>query len=73
VKVREQFHYICCSECGVKWQVAERIDTRHGYTCPDCDRKRMRREAIRGNLDYFVRAYGMTWHGVSRSKRREVS
>ncbi len=60
--MRPGYRYVCCSRCGVRWQVDKECDTRYGYFCPDCNRYRDKQDAIKNNRDYSAYMFYGTWH-----------
>ena len=67
--MRTGYRYICCSRCGVRWNVGTEYDTRRGYYCPDCNRYRDKQDAIKTNRDYFVHTFFGKWHGVRQPRK----
>lgn len=63
--MRPGYRYVCCSRCGVRWNVEPEHDTRYGYICPDCNRRRDKQDAVENNIDYSVYTFHGIWHGVN--------
>ncbi|WMI80944.1 hypothetical protein [Anaerotignum sp. MB30-C6] len=67
--MRVGYRYICCSRCGERWNIAKTANTRHGYLCPECNRKKDKQYAVDNNLDYSAYMFYGTWHGVNRRRK----